>query len=67
MRTFAKAVLNDLQTLELMLEDGQFEENVRRIGAEQELFLVDSAMRPAPLTIEVIEEEKKWNAMDDWI
>ena len=27
----------------------------RRIGAEQEMFLVDSAMRPAGLAVEVIE------------
>ena len=55
MRAFTLGVLNDLQALEQMLSSGVFEENARRIGAEQELFLVDSAMRPAPLAIEVIE------------
>jgi len=58
MRAFTLAVLNDLQALEFMLKGGQFEENVRRIGAEQEMFLVDSAMRPAPLAIETIEEAR---------
>lgn len=58
MRTFTLAVLNDLQALELMLENGQFENDVRRIGAEQELFLVDSAMRPACLVTEIIERAK---------
>jgi CBS domain-containing protein/gamma-glutamylcysteine synthetase len=55
MRHFTKAVLNDLQALEKMFADGQMEENALRIGAEQEMFLVDSAMRPAPLLMEVLE------------
>lgn len=55
MRAFTLGVLNDLQALEQMFSSGVFEEKARRIGAEQEMFLVDSAMRPAPLAIEVIE------------
>lgn len=58
MRHFTKAVLNDLQALEKMLADGQMEENALRIGAEQEMFLVDSAMHPAPLVFEVLEKAK---------
>lgn len=54
MRQFTKAVLNDLQALEKMLAGGQMEEDVLRIGAEQEMFLVDSAMHPAPLILEVL-------------
>ncbi len=55
MRAFTRAVLNDLQTLEIMLDSGHFETGVRRIGAEQEMFLIDSAMQPAPIATEVIE------------
>ena len=58
MRTFTLGVLNDLQALEQMLNTGMFEEDVRRIGAEQEMFLVDSALRPAPLALDVIETAK---------
>lgn len=58
LRTFTLAVLNDLQALEAMLANGDFESDVRRIGAEQEIFLVDSAMRPAPLVTEVLETAK---------
>ncbi len=54
MRAFTLGVLNDLQAMQTMLEGGMFEENVRRIGAEQEMFLVDSAMRPAPIAADVI-------------
>lgn len=56
LRQFTVGVLNDLQAFERMLSAGMFEEDVRRIGAEQEVFLVDSAMRPAGLAVEVIEE-----------
>ncbi len=55
MRTFTRAVLHDLQTLEVMLSTGKLEENVRRIGAEQEMFLVDSSLHPAPIVTEVID------------
>ena len=58
MRLFTLGVLNDLQALEHMLNADMFEEDVRRIGAEQEMFLVDSAMRPAPIATEIIEEAR---------
>ena len=54
-RSFTKAVLNDLQAMEHMLENGMMEENKLRIGAEQEMFLVDSAMCPAPVALDVLE------------
>lgn len=54
-RQFTKAILRDLQALEIMLEDGMIESGVRRIGAEQELFLVDEGYRPAPVGVEVLE------------
>jgi CBS domain-containing protein/gamma-glutamylcysteine synthetase len=58
MRAFTVAVLNDLRAFETMLDEGIFEHGVRRIGAEQEMFLVDSAMHPAPIALEVIAEAK---------
>lgn len=58
LRTFTKAVLNDLHALEKMLTGGLMEENARRIGAEQEMFLVDSSMRPAPLAMQILEDVK---------
>lgn len=58
MRQFTKAVLNDLQALEKMFEGGMFEEDKLRIGAEQEMFLVDSAMCAAPIATDIIEDAK---------
>jgi CBS domain-containing protein/gamma-glutamyl:cysteine ligase YbdK (ATP-grasp superfamily) len=56
MRVFTRAVLNDLQALEQMLESGLIEDDVRRIGAEQEMFLVDSSLHPAPIVAQVMNE-----------
>jgi len=50
-----RSLLDDLRALELMLEGGLVEEGVRRIGAEQEMFLVDAHLRPAHVAPEVLE------------
>lgn len=48
-RAFTKALLEDLRALERMVAEGMIESGVTRIGAEQELFLVDQRWRPAPI------------------
>jgi len=53
-QVFMKALLEDLRALAFMLEDGRFESGVRRIGAEQEMFLIDRYLRPAPVSLEVL-------------
>lgn len=53
---FMKALLEDLRALAFMLEDGRLDGDVMRIGAEQELFLVDRSLRPAPVSLEVLSE-----------
>lgn len=54
-RRFMRALLEDVQAFELMLERGMFEEGIRRIGAEQEMFLVDHARLPATMAMSVLE------------
>jgi CBS domain-containing protein len=54
-QAFMKAVLNDLRALAFMLERGLVETGRRRVGAEQEMFLVDRDLRPAPLSLEVLQ------------
>ncbi len=56
LRAFTRKLLGDLQALDLMLQHGAIETGVRRIGAEQELFLVDRDFAPAPLAMEMIEK-----------
>lgn len=48
------AVLRDLRALARMIDDGLIESGVRRIGTEQELFLVDRQYRPAAIGTEVL-------------
>jgi CBS domain-containing protein len=54
-RVFLRHLLKDVRAFEKMLEEERFETGVRRIGAEQELFLVDQHWRPAPISTEVLE------------
>jgi gamma-glutamyl:cysteine ligase YbdK (ATP-grasp superfamily) len=46
MRRFVRALLEDIHALERMIDRGMIETGVRRIGAEQEMFLVDRSLRP---------------------
>jgi len=55
LRRFLKRLLRDVKAMEHMLDNGLIESGVRRIGAEQELFLVDDTWRPAPLATQVLE------------
>jgi CBS domain-containing protein len=54
-RAFVRHVLEDMQTLDVMIAAGAIESGVRRVGAEQEVFLVDRAGAPAPIALDVIE------------
>ncbi|AWV88096.1 glutamate-cysteine ligase family protein [Bradymonas sediminis] len=55
-RHFMRHVLRDLRALEQMLKDGVFETGIRRIGAEQEMFLVDDKFRAATCSPQVLAE-----------
>ena len=55
LRRFTKHLLADLRAIEKMLADGKIESGVRRVGAEQELFLVDAGWRAAPAALKVLE------------
>ena len=57
-QAFMKALLDDLRALDFMIETNRFETGVWRIGAEQEMFLVDSNMRPSPISQEVLSRAK---------
>lgn len=54
-RAFMKRLLNEMSAFEAMLESDMIESNVRRIGAEQELFIVDQSGRPANLAEGILE------------
>jgi CBS domain-containing protein len=53
-RLFTKKLLADLRVLELLLAEGAIEGDRSRLGAEQELFLVDARWYPAPVALGVL-------------
>ena len=53
-RRAVQNVLRDLNALESMIEIGSFETDRRRIGAEQELMLLDRSCRPVPKSEELL-------------
>ena len=52
---FTKNLLRDIQALERMLEENWFDDSFPKIGAEQEICLVDQHFKPAPISLEVLE------------
>ena len=62
-QTFVRHVLRDLQALEYMLERGWFEDDCIRVGAEQEMCLVDRrTLKAAPVNTAVLEalRDRPW-------
>ena len=62
LRDFMRALIADVWAIEKMLETGMFESGERRIGAEQEMFLINSdnmhpAMISAPL-LQVVKDNR---------
>jgi CBS domain-containing protein len=54
-RQFMRALLTDLRALDRLLSDNRFERGVSRIGAEQEMFLVNDGYHPAPAALRLLE------------
>lgn len=55
---FLKYLLRDVRAMGRMLEDGWFETDRTRIGAEQEVCLIDRYSKPAPIAMELIDALK---------
>ncbi len=56
LQSFIKHLLRDTHALEKMLFDEVFETDIIRIGAEQELNLIDSHYKPATINMKVLEK-----------
>lgn len=52
---FIKHLLKDIRAMERMLSEQMFETDIIRIGAEQELCLVDKFAKPAPISVQLLE------------
>ena len=53
---FMKSLLEEVRALEAMLDKGMVESGVSRIGAEQEMFLIDEARKPALTALKVLKK-----------
>ncbi|RUA07229.1 MAG: hypothetical protein DSY82_08545, partial [Flavobacteriia bacterium] len=53
---FLSHLLHDIEALEIMSRKGMFEKGTVRLGAEQELCLVDKNFRPSKKALEVLEK-----------
>lgn len=53
-RHFTKRLITDLRALEQMIAQGSFEKDILRIGAEQEMFLVDRSYQPASEAVNLL-------------
>jgi CBS domain-containing protein/gamma-glutamylcysteine synthetase len=64
MQNFVRQLLNDVKALDYMLTNNWFESDITRIGAEQEMCLVDKdTFKPANINMQVLEEMKEW----EWV
>lgn len=54
-KKFLKHLLNDVEAIEQMLQNNQFESGVSRIGAEQEFCLVDKYFKPSMNALDILE------------
>jgi len=64
MQQFVKKLLRDVQALEYMLENDWFENDIARIGAEQEMCIVNAkTFKPATIAMEALETMKDY----DWV
>ncbi len=55
-KKFTHALLEDIRALEKLINHGMIESDITRVGAEQELCMVDQYWRPAPIVMEVLKE-----------
>lgn len=55
-KEFINHLLNDIEALDMMIKSDAFEKGVQRIGAEQELCIVDKYYRPSFNALEILDK-----------
>lgn len=57
-KEFIKALLQDIEAMSYMLDNDMFEDDIKRIGAEQELVIVDQkSLKARPIAPEIIADK----------
>ncbi len=55
-KEFINHLLNDIEALDMMIKSDAFEKGIQRIGAEQELCIVDKYYRPSFNALEILDK-----------
>jgi predicted transcriptional regulator len=55
-KDFVLHLLNDIEAFEYMIENNLFETGIQRVGAEQEICIVDKDFRPSTKALEILEK-----------
>ncbi|WP_435674403.1 CBS domain-containing protein [Polaribacter sp.] len=55
-KDFVRHLLNDIEAFEYMIENNLFETGIKRVGAEQELCIVDKDFRPSANALEILDK-----------
>lgn len=63
MQEFMRHLLDDVQALEHMLDNDMFESGIKRIGAEQEMCLVNNYWKPSANAMEILKDLEQY----DWV
>lgn len=64
MQSFVRHLLRDVEAFDYMLKNDWFESDITRIGAEQEMCLVDKeTFKPACINMAVLEKFKDWEGV----
>jgi len=60
MNRFVKQLLADVRSLKYMIDNDWFEKDITRMGAEQEMCLIDKkSLKPAPIAMKALKKLKK--------
>ena len=57
-KNFVRHLLNDIEAFEFMLQNNLFETGIKRVGAEQEICIVDKDYRPSVNALKILEKIK---------
>jgi predicted transcriptional regulator len=55
-KKFVRHLLNDIEAFEFMIKNDLFEKGIQRVGAEQELCIVDKDFRPSTKALEILKK-----------
>ncbi len=55
-KDFVRHLLNDIEAFEYMIQNNLFESGIQRVGAEQEICIVDKDYRPSTNALEILDK-----------